>query len=70
MQEYIINAARVAGRRVNQNWIIHMQKESLIVSKSGMECGWTRPPPSQGRAMAHTGAIYVRGASRVIAAEW
>jgi hypothetical protein len=69
MQEYIINPARVAGRRVNQNWIVHMQKESHIVSKSGAECKWT-PPLSQVGAMVHTGAIYVRGASRVVAAEW
>jgi len=69
MQEYIINPVRVAGRRVNQNWIVHMQKESHIVSKSGAECKWT-PPLSQVGAMVHTEAIYVRGASKVVAAEW
>jgi hypothetical protein len=69
MPEYIINAARVAGGRVNRIWIIHMQKELHIVSKSGAECRWTRPH-SQVRAMAHIGVISVRDASRVIAAEW
>ena len=68
MQEYIINLARVVRHRLNQSWIIHMFKESLIVLKSGAECRWTFPP-SQVRARVHTGAIYVRVASRVIV-EW
>jgi hypothetical protein len=54
---------------VNHNWIIHMQKEWHIVSKSGLESRWNALP-SQGRVMAHIGAIYVKGVSRVIAARW
>ena len=69
MLEYIINPARVVGRRVNHIWITHMQKESHIVSKSGAVCRWTSLP-SQDGAMAHTGAIYVRVASRAVAAQW
>jgi hypothetical protein len=46
-----------------------MQKEWHIVLKSGLECRWTSPL-SQGGVMAHTGAIYVKGASRVVAVEW
>lgn len=69
MQECITNPVSAAGRRVNHNWIIHMQKEWHIVLKSGLESRWNALP-SQGRVMAHTGAIYVKGASRVIAARW
>jgi hypothetical protein len=68
MQEYIINAARAAGHWVSYIWIIHMQKESHIVSKSGAECRWTSPHTQVG-ALVHTGVIYVRGASRGIAAK-
>ncbi len=46
-----------------------MRKGSLIVSKNGVDCKW-RFPPSQVRAMVHTGAIYVRDVSRVIVAVW
>ena len=69
MQEYTFNLARPVGEQSDQNWIIPTQKESLIVSRSGAGCRW-RHPPFQVRAKLHTGAIYVRGASRVIVVEW
>jgi len=46
-----------------------MQKESLIVLKSGAEYRWTFPP-SRVRARVHIGAIYIRGVNRVIIVEW
>ena len=46
-----------------------MQKESHIVSKSGLEWRW-KSPLSQGEVMDHTEATSVKGASRVIAAKW
>lgn len=64
-QEYIINPATIARRRVNPNWIIHTQKESHIALKGGLGSGWSLHP-SPGRVRGPTGATYVKGASRVI----
>jgi hypothetical protein len=66
MQGSIINDARVATVSANRTWMIHMPKESHIVSKSGVEYRWTCPT-TQVKARAHTIVIYAKGARMVIA---